>query len=62
MKIQKVEEEEERARLAREKMKERRVKEDSPEPVYGPILEPDRNDPYGKWQSVKQVLVLFSNR
>lgn len=53
MQIRKVEEEEERARLAREKMKERRVKDDSPEPVYGPLLEPDRNDPYGKWETIK---------
>lgn len=54
MHIRKAEEEEERARLVREKMKERRVKEDSPEPVYGPLLDPGRNDPYGKWESVKQ--------
>lgn len=54
MKIQKADEEEERARLAREKMIERRVKEDSPGPVYGPLLDPGRNDPYGKWESVNQ--------
>lgn len=52
--MHKAEEEEERARLAREKLKERRIKEDTPEPVYGPLLEPDRNDPYGKWQLVKE--------
>lgn len=53
MQIQKQEEEEERARLTREKMKERRVA-DSPEPVYGPIIDPGKNDPYGKWETVKQ--------
>jgi len=51
---QKAEDEEERARLAREKMKERRVQEDIPEPVYGPLLEPGRYDPYGKWEVVKE--------
>lgn len=54
MQIQKQEEEEERARLVREKMKERRVTDDIPEPVYGPIIDPGKNDPYGKWQTVKQ--------
>lgn len=54
MQIQKQEEEEERARLAREKMKERRVADDIPEPVYGPIIDPGKNDPYGKWETVKQ--------
>lgn len=54
MHIQKVEDEEERARLAREKMKQYRVKEDSPEIEYGPLLEPGRNDPYGKWQTIKE--------
>lgn len=54
MQIQKSEEEEERARLAREKLKERRVKEDSPEPVYGPLLEPEHDHPYGKWVPVKE--------
>lgn len=47
MHIKKAEEDEERARLAREKMKERRVVEDTPEPVYGPIIDPGKNDPYG---------------
>ncbi|CAH1985924.1 unnamed protein product [Acanthoscelides obtectus] len=53
MQIQKAEAEEERARLAREKLKERRVEDDIPEPVYGPILDPGKNDPYGKWQTIK---------
>lgn len=53
MQIHKAEEEEERARLAREKMKERRMIEDFAEPVYGPLLEPIRNDPYGKWETIK---------
>ncbi|XP_060529693.1 WW domain-binding protein 4-like isoform X2 [Cylas formicarius] len=54
MQEEKREEEEERARLAREKLKERRVAEDLPEPVYGPILDPGKNDPYGKWQTITQ--------
>lgn len=45
--------EEERARLAREKLKERRVKQDTPPPVYGPIIDPGKNDPYGKWQKIE---------
>nr|CAH7754665.1 unnamed protein product [Callosobruchus chinensis] len=51
--IQKAEAEEERARLAREKLKERKVEDDIPAPVYGPILDPGKNDPYGKWQTIK---------
>ncbi|GJQ85261.1 hypothetical protein Trydic_g18495 [Trypoxylus dichotomus] len=45
--------EEARAAASREKMKERRV---SPEPIptiSGPILEPGKTDPYGKWQKVE---------
>ncbi|XP_057651779.1 WW domain-binding protein 4 [Diorhabda carinulata] len=53
MQIQKAEEEEERARLEREKLKERRVTV-SPEPVYGPIVDPSDNHPYGKWIPVKE--------
>ncbi|CAH1109906.1 unnamed protein product [Psylliodes chrysocephalus] len=52
--VQKADDEEERARLEREKLKERRVKEDSPPPVYGPIIDPGKNDAYGKWQTVKE--------
>lgn len=51
------EEEEARAAAAREKMKERQV---SPEPtitVSGPILEPGKIDPYGKWQAVETRLI-----
>ncbi|XP_066137714.1 WW domain-binding protein 4-like isoform X2 [Euwallacea fornicatus] len=48
------EEAEERARLAREKLKERRVQDEIPEPVYGPIIDPGRNDPYGKWYTVPE--------
>nr|XP_023027127.1 WW domain-binding protein 4 [Leptinotarsa decemlineata] len=56
--VQKMEEDEERARIAREKMKERRVVDDIPEPVYGPIIDPGKNDPYGKWQTVKEEKVV----
>lgn len=51
---QKQEEAEEKARLAREKLKERRVVDDIPEPVYAPIIEPENSGPYGRWQTVKQ--------
>ncbi|KAJ8909597.1 hypothetical protein NQ315_005661 [Exocentrus adspersus] len=54
MQVVKQEEEEERARLARDQLKQYRVQEDIPEPVYGPIIDPGKNDPYGKWQTVKQ--------
>ncbi|KAL1491058.1 hypothetical protein ABEB36_011711 [Hypothenemus hampei] len=47
------EEQEERARQEREKLKIRRVKEDTPPPTYGPIIEPGKTDPYGKWQTVQ---------
>lgn len=47
---------EEKARQAREKMKERRVQE---EPILsaftGPILEPGNPSPYGKWETVKEI-------
>ncbi|KAI4460993.1 hypothetical protein MML48_5g00019476 [Holotrichia oblita] len=47
------EQEETRAAAEREKMKERRV-EPEPEPtVSGPIIEPGKTDPYGKWQKVE---------
>ncbi|CAH0554614.1 unnamed protein product, partial [Brassicogethes aeneus] len=51
---QKRADDEERAKKAREKLKERAVKNDEPEPVYGPIIEPGKNDPYGKWHTVKE--------
>ncbi|CAH1154245.1 unnamed protein product [Phaedon cochleariae] len=51
---QKADDKEEKARLAREKMKERRVADDIPEPVYGPIIDPGKNDPYGKWETIKE--------
>ncbi|XP_072377623.1 WW domain-binding protein 4 [Diabrotica undecimpunctata] len=54
MQVRKEEEEEERARLEREKLKERRVA-DSPPPVYGPIIEPVKNDAYGQWHTVKET-------
>nr|AEE63621.1 unknown [Dendroctonus ponderosae] len=44
---------EESARAAREELKKRRVAEEPPPPVYGPILEPGKNDPYGKWHTVQ---------
>ena len=50
------EEEEERARLAREKLKERRV-EALPEPVYAPIIPPGPSTPYGQWQTIKKTEV-----
>lgn len=55
MQAKEQEDAEERARLAREKLKERRVKDDTPSPTYGPILDPGKNDPYGKWQTVKET-------
>ncbi|XP_076251422.1 WW domain-binding protein 4-like isoform X2 [Rhynchophorus ferrugineus] len=48
------EEAEDKAKLEREKMKARRVKEDTPPPVYAPILEPGKTNPYGRWQTVKE--------
>ncbi|KAL3270328.1 hypothetical protein HHI36_009376 [Cryptolaemus montrouzieri] len=50
----KQEAEEERARLAREKLKERRV-EDLPQEIYAPIIEPGNPSPYGKWEVVKET-------
>lgn len=55
---EKQQDEEERARLEREKLKKRRVKEDTPPPVFGPILDPRDNDPYGKWQKVEQSVAI----
>ncbi|XP_050310876.1 peroxisomal acyl-coenzyme A oxidase 3-like isoform X2 [Anthonomus grandis grandis] len=53
---------EERARAARERMKARRVKEDTPPPVYGPIIDPGKNDPYGQWTAVvRESFVMFNN-
>lgn len=47
---------EEKAAAAREKMKERRVIEEVPEPVvtYGPIIE-EESGPYGRWKSVEST-------
>ncbi|CAG9764764.1 unnamed protein product [Ceutorhynchus assimilis] len=45
--------EEERSRLEREKLKARRVKDDTPPPVYAPLIEPGKTDPYGKWHTVQ---------
>ncbi|XP_030759808.1 WW domain-binding protein 4 [Sitophilus oryzae] len=50
--------EERRAKLEREKLKARRVKEETPPPTYGPLLDEGKNDAYGKWQSVKEVAPL----
>ncbi|CAG9858908.1 unnamed protein product [Phyllotreta striolata] len=55
---QQAEAEEERARIEREKLKERRVKEETPPPEYGPIIEPGKNDPYGKWKTVKEEPIM----
>lgn len=56
------EQEETRAAAEREKMKERRV-EPEPEPtVSGPILEPGKTDPYGKWQKVETRYFIEINR
>lgn len=47
---------EERARLAREKLKERRVVDDvSATVVSGPILPEGKTEPYGQWQRIKTV-------
>lgn len=55
------EQEEARAAAEREKMKERRV-EPEPEPtVSGPILEPGKTDPYGKWQKVETRYIIDLN-
>lgn len=45
--------EEERARLAREKMIARRA-EPLPEPVYAPIIPPGPSTPYGQWKIVEK--------
>lgn len=45
-------EQEERARLAREKLKERRVEDIEPV-VSGPIIPEGKTEPYGQWQTVK---------
>lgn len=44
---------EERARVMREKMKERRA-EPLPEPVYAPLIPPGPSTPYGQWQKVEK--------
>lgn len=46
--------EEERARLAREKLKERRVEQEKPV-VAAPLLEEGKTNPYGRWQTVQIV-------
>ncbi|XP_044754573.1 WW domain-binding protein 4-like isoform X2 [Coccinella septempunctata] len=51
----KQEEEEERARLAREKLKERRVVDDLPPMKPAPIIEPGNPSPYGKWETIKET-------
>lgn len=43
---------EERARQAREKLKERRVVEIEPV-VSGPIIPEGKTEPYGQWQTIK---------
>lgn len=48
-------EEEERARLAREKLKERRVVDDIPPETCGPLLPEGKTDAYGQWKTVKTV-------
>lgn len=55
MQEQKKEDDEERARLAREKLKERAVKEEAPEPVYAPLLDTTKTDAYGKWHTVQEA-------
>lgn len=45
--------EEERARLAREKLKERKVVDDIPPVTYAPLLTEGKTEPYGQWQTVK---------
>lgn len=49
--------EEERARLAREKLKERRVAEDIPPVTYAPLLPEGKTEPYGQWQTIKEECV-----
>ncbi|KAJ3642519.1 hypothetical protein Zmor_025289 [Zophobas morio] len=51
------EEAENAARKAREKLKERRVVDDLAPVTCGPLLEPGKTDPYGKWQVVKERCV-----
>ncbi|KAF5278475.1 hypothetical protein FQA39_LY05964 [Lamprigera yunnana] len=49
-------EEEERARKAREKLKERQA-EPLPEPVYAPLLPTEPSTPYGTWQTIRTEIV-----
>lgn len=51
--LKKQDEEEQRARLAREKLKERRVVNDLPPETCGPLLPEGKTDPYGQWQRIK---------
>ncbi|XP_045474326.1 WW domain-binding protein 4-like isoform X2 [Harmonia axyridis] len=51
----KQEEEEERARIAREKLKERRVADDFPIEKPAPIIEPGNPSPYGRWETIKET-------
>lgn len=53
----KEEEMENQARLNREKLKARRVVDDLPATTCGPLLEPGKIDPYGKWQTVCEAYV-----
>lgn len=50
---------EERARLAREKMKARRVVEEEPPVTYAPLLEPGKTEPYGKWTTIRERLFIY---
>ncbi|XP_971546.2 WW domain-binding protein 4 isoform X2 [Tribolium castaneum] len=56
MTMQQVKEEEmeNEARKNREKLKERRVVDDLPATTCGPLLEPGKTDPYGKWQTIQE--------
>jgi hypothetical protein len=54
MQERKQQEAEDQARQAREKLKERRVVDDLPAASCGPLLEPGKTDPYGKWHTVKE--------
>lgn len=49
----KTEEQKEGVRWSTEKIKERRIRKDTPESIYGPLLEPDWNNP-PKWETVKE--------
>lgn len=53
------EEAEEKARALREKMKERKVADDPTPSISGPIIEPGKNDPYGRWKTVQTRLLSF---